>query len=449
MKENLNTAIKLAGKIADNWLPLKIQYDHTPGLVVCVAVKGKPVYLEAFGVSDIIKVVPMKKDALFRVASMSKMFTAVAIMQLQESGKLKIDDKVSDYLSWFKGSVGKSDLSNVTIRHLLSHNAGLFRDGIAKQWINDKFPKSIKNTISPKSVIFENATTFKYSNHGYGVLGAIVEEVSGHSFVEYQYKNIIKPLNLNNTFPDLPEDVLKKLVDGYQRRVPGVSVREKELNINTYAYSPATGFVSDAKDLAVFLASLGLDSKKSVLSRESKKEMMRVHCLTEDNEMYGLGLVLSPNKVSGKKTYGHSGGFAGYTTNAISEPEEDVQIIVLTNTISNTAWNVSNGVADLVYKLLDMKDVKYTTDEPYSGVYRSRWGDTTIVSLGNDLVNFSASALNPVGAWTRLTKKKKNTFENMQKKGFGYPGENLRFQKIKNGKAQELVSDGMFLERVQ
>jgi len=446
MKKDFGNSIKVAGKVVDYWLPLKIQYDHTPGAVVCIAVNGVPKYINAFGFSDFTKNVAMKKDAQFRVASMSKMFTAVSIMQLSKKGFLRLDDTVSSHLSWFKGKQGKTDLSNVTIRQLLSHNSGLFRDGTAKQWITDNFPTNLTKTISNKAIVFENGTTLKYSNHGYAVLGAIIEKASGKSYVEYVTENIIKKLGLKNTLPDLPTERPAKLAYGYSRYLPDKPEQIKEPDSMTNAYAPATGFISDVKDLAIFLASLHLDSKKSVLSRESRKAMMQVHGITEDDEMYGLGLDL--DKDSGRLTYGHSGGFAGYTTNATSEPEDNVQVIVLTNTISNTAWAVSNNLMRLIYKLKAMKDIEYIEKEPYSGTYRCRWGDLTVVSLGKNLVDFGSGALNPVKAWSVMEPKKKHTFANTEKSGFGAPGEEVRFTEIKNGKAQEMSNDGMTWKRI-
>lgn len=446
MKKELKEAIKIAGKVVDNWLPMKIQYDHTPGAVVCISINGKPQYSKAFGFANLELQTPLREDAQFRVASISKIFTAVAIMQLQELGKLRIDDKISEYLPWFKGENGKIDLNNVTIRQLLSHNSGLFRDGTARQWVRDNFPEKLEGTISEKSIIFENATTFKYSNHGYAVLGAIIEKVSKMPYIEYQIKNIITPLGLKNTFPDLLDKQPEKLVNGYTRWTPDINKQTKEPNIKTFAYAPATGFISDIKDLAFFLSSLHLDSKKNIISRESKKEMMHVHGISEVDEMYGLGLSL--DKISGQQTYGHSGGFAGYTTNAISEPNNDVQVIVLTNTNSSTSWCVSYNTMRLIYKLLDMKDVKAVASEPYSGTYRSRWGDSTIVSLGEILVEFFASADNPAEVWTQLEKVKQHVFKDTKKKGFESPGEQMIFTRIKKGKAQEVVSDGMILKRI-
>lgn len=438
MQKELNSAIKIAGKIADNWLPLKIKYDHTPGAVVCIAVGGVPKYVNAFGFSDIENGVEMKKDAQFRVASMSKMFTAVSVLQLQEKGKLRLDDTVFSHLKWFKGKAGHTDLSNVTIRQLLSHNAGLFRDGRAKQWINDRFPEKLDDTISAKSIIFENATTLKYSNHGYAVLGALIEKVSKQSFSDYVTDHVIKPLDLKNTLPDLPDEVPLKLARGYERWTPDVA-RNIEPNIKTNTYASATGFISTAKDLAVFLSALHPDNKKSVLSRESRKAMRQVQGIINAEEMYGLGLCME--SLSGQETYGHSGGFAGYITNAISHVTDSVQVIVLTNTISGTAGTVSDNLMRLIYKIKDMKDAKFVDKDPYSGTYRNRWGDTAIVSLGKKLIEFDPSTANPVKAWSELEKQKQHVFKNTDKTGLGSPGETITFKNLKNGKAMTLTAD--------
>lgn len=446
MQKEFETAIKVAGKVASHWLPLKIQYDHTPGAVVSIAMNGVPEYIHAFGYSDVEGNIEMKKNTQFRVASMSKMFTAVAVMQLQEKNLLRLDDTVTSYLPWFTGTQGKTDLANVTIRQLLSHGSGLFRDGTHKHWLTDIFPTELCGTISTKSIVFENGITFKYSNHGYAVLGAIIENVTQQTYAEYVTEHIINKLRLKNTLPDLPTKRPEKLAYGYSRYLPDQPLQTKEPDSATYAYAPATGFISDVKDLAIFLASLHLDSKKSVLSRESKKVMMQIHGITEDEEMYGLGLAL--DKDSGRLTYGHSGGFTGFSTNAITEPNDNLQVIVLTNTISNTAWAVSNNLMGLIYKLKSMKEVTYIENEPYSGTYRSRWGDVTVVSLGKNLVDFGSGAANPAKAWSVMEPTKNHSFRNTEKSGFGSPGEEIRFTNIKNGKAQKMSNDGMVWERI-
>lgn len=446
MNKELRSAIKIAGKVVENWLPIKIRYDHTPGAVVCIAVNGVPKYVNAFGLSDIETGTKMKKDAQFRVASMSKMFTAVSIMQLQEKGGLRLDDKVAGHLTWFKGKTKKTDLTNVTIRQLLSHNAGIFRDGVAQQWVNDKFPIKLKGTVSADAIVFDNATTTKYSNHGYAVLGAIIEKVSGVSYDNYVIENIIIPLDLKNTLPDLPDEIPTKLTRGYERWTPDVIERKMEPNIKTNSYASATGFISDVKDLAVFLSSLHPDTKKSVLNRESRKAMRQVQGIINENEMYGLGLCLET--LTGQKTYGHSGGFAGYVTNAISHAEDNVQVIVLTNTQSSTAGAVSDNLMRLIYEFKDTKDIKHIAKEPYSGLYRNRWGDSVVVATGDDLVMFTASSSNPAKAWSKYKNIRQHIYKNQNEVGFGAPGETIAFKKIKNEKAETLSSNGADMERV-
>lgn len=446
MKKEFIEPIKIASKIADNWLPIKIGYDHTPGAVVCIAIDGIPKYLNAFGYSDIESQIPMKKDAQFRVASMSKMFTAVAIMQLQEKKQLRLDDTVASYLPWFKGKDKVTDLANVTIRQLLSHTAGIFRDGTEQQWINDIFPSELEGTISVKTIVFDNATTMKYSNHGYAVLGAIIEKVAGITYDDYVTKNIILPLKLKNTLPDLPSKVPQRLTSGYVLWTPDQGKRKTEPNIKTNAYASATGFISTASDLALLLSALHIDSKKSILNRESRKAMQQVQSVINSDEAYGLGLCLET--VSGQHTYGHGGGFAGYVTNAISHVTDNIQVVVLTNTQSSTAGVVSDNLMRLIYNLKETSDTKYVSDEPYSGLYRNRWGDTVVVAIGTDLVTFSASTINPVAGWSKYKKLKQHTFQDQNKVGFGAPGESLTFQKIKGGKAQTISSFGADLERV-
>jgi CubicO group peptidase (beta-lactamase class C family) len=313
--------------------------------------------------------------------------------------------------------------------------------------LNDNFPEKLDTTISAKAIIFENATTFKYSNHGYAVLGAVIEKVSGMPYCEYVIEKVITPLGLKNTLPDLPKVIPVQLVHGYERWTPDMTERKREPHIPTNAYASATGFISDVKDLAVFLAALHPDTKKSVLSRESRKAMRQIHGIINDEEMYGLGLSLETT--SGEQTYGHSGGFAGFITNAISHITDNVQVIVLTNTNSSTAPVVSDNIMRLIYTLKKMKDVTYLATEPYSGTYRNRWGDVTVVSLGKDLIEFSAGTPNPVKNWSLLKKLKQHTFKNTDESGFGSPGETLTFTQIKKGTAQILTSDGMELSRIR
>ncbi len=450
MEKEIEFALKEIQNVLDVWVPMKIKYDLTPGVVVCIAYKGKSLYLKAFGSRDIEGNSKLSADALFRVASMSKIFTTVAIMQLQERGELRLDDRVSDYLPWFKGKNKTSDLKNVTIRQMLSHTSGIFRDGEGPHWETDKFPKSLKKTISDKAIIIENLSGFKYSNHAFAILGEIIKKVSKFSYEEYVTKNIINPLVLKNTFPDLSDDIPTKLIAGYERFIPDKKDRIAFPHVKTYAYAPATGFISNARDMALFLSSLSLDTKKSVVNRESKKAMMQSHGKPACDDEYGLGLDIF--EIKGRTIVGHSGGFAGFITNAITSVVDNIQVVVLTNTHSSTARSVSRGVMEMLYKVADNshhyqkgKKLPHT----YDGVYRNRWGDTVIVKIGNKLVGFSPQVNNPISCWSILEQKKVHEFENTDKVGFGSPKEMVRFSEIKNKKSQKMLWGSTPSKRVQ
>lgn len=195
---------------------------------------------------------------LYRIASISKMFTAVAILQLHEKDKLKLNDPISKYLPWFKGKNKNGDLKNITIRQILSHTSGLFRDGESPHWDTDKFPRTLKGTFSPRSLIIKNSTKFKYSNHALSVLGEIIEKASGQDYGNYMRKNILRKLGMSDTYPDLVPKALPNLATGYGRVFP----RKKEQPIfkhsKTYADAPATGFISNVPDLGKFLTALTL-----------------------------------------------------------------------------------------------------------------------------------------------------------------------------------------------
>jgi CubicO group peptidase (beta-lactamase class C family) len=113
MKTNFSEQIKQVGRIVDSWLPLKIKYDHTPGISVGIVYKGKLSYKKGFGFADVEKKQRANEKTLYHIASISKTFTAVSIMQLVEKGKLRLDDKVISYVPWFKAKGESGDTKYV------------------------------------------------------------------------------------------------------------------------------------------------------------------------------------------------------------------------------------------------------------------------------------------------------------------------------------------------
>ncbi len=434
MKKDYKKAIKYAAKIADAWLPLKIQYDRTPGLSIGIVHRGKLVYKRGFGFADVAERKPATPDTCYRIASISKTFTAVAIMQLVESGKLHLDDKICAHLPWFKAKSKDSDACNITIRQILSHTAGVFRDGNTPHWADDKFPNAagLQRTVS-KAIVFENLTRFKYSNFGFALLGEVIKKVSGVEYGAYVSEHILKKLGTDKTAPDLTKETESWLAKGYSRFIPHTE-REAFRHVQTNAYASATGFLSNVSDLAKYLSALSVVDKNAnlMISRESKKEMMQEYWATgEKDTSYGLGFVVY--KIGDRKIIGHSGGFAGFITNIALDVENDVGVIVLSNTNDSSVGQISQGIFETIYEFAD-KDDTYTKgkkiphQEGYEGVYRSKWGDETVVGLDANLVAFHPQTNSPVKEDGILLKPKgKHKFVMDSKFNFGSPGEYAAF----------------------
>lgn len=430
MEKNYTKSIKYATKIVDAWLSLKIQYDRIPGLAVGIVYNGKLVYQKGFGYADVESKVSITPKTCFRIASISKTFTAVAVMQLVEQGKINLDDRVEKYLPWFKAQTKDFNSSNITIRQVLSHTGGVFRDGNTPHWENDKFPDlaGLKKSISNKSVVFENLTKFKYSNFGFALLGEVIKKASNLDYDEYVTKNIIKKLGMEQTASDFSKENNDWLAKGYSRPIPN---KEREVfpHAQTKAYAPATGFLSNVSDLAKYLAAMSLKRKNAdiLIGKESKKEMAKEYwAIGEEDESYGLGFEVY--KIEKRKIVGHSGGFAGFITQISLDVENDIGVITLTNTNDSSCGSINTGIFETIYKLVDEKSKysegkKILSQEKFEGVYRSRWSDTIVVGIDTNLVAFSPKANSPVKDVTLLKAKGKNKFLMVTKSNFDSLGE--------------------------
>lgn len=449
MKKDTKTIAKNVGHLADLWLPAKMMYDKTPGLVIGIAHRGELLYVNSFGYADVEKKKTMDRDTNFRIASISKIFTATAILKLVENGTLHLDDKVSHYIDWFTAKDKRKDSKNITIRQILSHSSGLFRDGDSPHWQTGVFPKDLRKSFSSKSLILENATGFKYTNYGYALLGLIIEKVSGISFDEYVRRDLFAPLKLGATHADY-DDSLRDIATGYGRDIPGetrIAFRHRK----TYAYAPATGFVSQVSDLARFLDILSENPRTPFLSRELKKEMERPQEKTEDGDDYGLGVDIMWQEK--RKIIGHSGGFNGFMTQVSLHPESGIGVIVLCNSIASPAYGIASGIMKFVLDGLS-DPLNHTGKLPdhrkYEGLYRNDWGDTVVARWGKKLVTFDPTLGSPLKSVVTLENTgKKDEFTQKGKSVFDARDEILAFRDFKKTQAQVFISGSMPSRRVQ
>jgi CubicO group peptidase (beta-lactamase class C family) len=423
-------------KIIDLWMPLKIKYEHIPGVSIGVVYKRKLVYAKGFGFADEEKKIKATEKTLYHIASISKVFTSLAILKLAGEKKLKLNDPVAKHIEWFKGKNKIGDLSRVTLRQILCHSSGLFRDGNKPYW-EGSFPESLEDTISSHSIILKNLSQFKYSNHAFSLLGNVIEKVSGVSYKKYVQDNILSLLRMKNTHVYFNEELTNQLAKGYGRIVPKIR-REIFGGMNTNAYSPATGFISNVVDLGKFL-----------IGQYFSKEMIKPHInIDGKGRKYGLGIEIF--EIAKRKIIGHGGGFPGYITDVAIDLKEELGVVVLTNCIGSPVSQIKNGIFEAFYFLSENKLGEFEPEmESYDGIYRNKWGDDAVVAIGKNLVVFNIQQGPFIKNMSILNPKENNRFIINNKNNFDSVGEVAGFEGFKNGIPQKINWAGSISKRLR
>lgn len=188
-------------QIIETWIESQIEYNYLPGLAVGIVYDQDLIWQKGFGYADVEQKTPMTPQTIFRIASITKLFTGTAVMQLRDRGKLQLDDPVEKYLPWFKIKNRFPDAPTITIRHLMTHTSGLPGEAAFPYWTDHKFPTlgQIMETLPDQETIYPSETKFKYSNLGMALLGQVVVTASGENYATYIQNHILKPLEMNNT----------------------------------------------------------------------------------------------------------------------------------------------------------------------------------------------------------------------------------------------------------
>jgi len=280
---------------------------------VMVTEKGVPVYSQGFGMANYEKQLPNGPDVKYRIGSVTKSFTAVLVMQLQEQGKLNVQDKVSKYLPTFPNG------DKITLHHLLSNTSGL--PDFVNHWqgVNTK-PASTNDILAlvkDMPLEFEPGTKWKYSSTGFVVLAQVIEKVTGKPYEKVLAKQILNPLKMKYSGLEF-----SKLVPGLALGYNHDGIDRKLARPIDMSWCHAAGAMySTTADLAKFDAAL---KGNKLLTDESKKQLF-----TPVMKDYGYGFVI--DKAGDKQRISHSGAINGFKANFIRLPEQDIAITILSN----------------------------------------------------------------------------------------------------------------------
>lgn len=395
VKEPVSDAIRLI----DAWLEAQQHYDRLPGISVAIVRDQELIWSKGYGVSDVKKKTPATPETIYSICSITKLFTSIAIMQLYEQGKLRLDDSLSSLLPDRIIKQQFSDSGPITIRGLLTHSSGLPREADFPYWSapDFKFPSRelVAEKLDQQETLYPASTYFQYSNLGMTLLGEVVEKVSGKTYEDYVQENILKPLRLTSTFSTLPQELWgNKLATGYSS-INRQGTRDMLPLFDAQGIQAAVGYSSTVVDLANFASwqfRLMTNGGKEILKASTLKEMQRVHWVDPDWKInWGLGFVVFQN--NGSTLTGHWGNCPGYRSILIMDPREKLGFVVLINAMENP-WQYASQMRNILLNgSKQNKPGSSSVDlDQYTGLYNAQplgsekkvitwYGNLTILKL--------------------------------------------------------------------
>lgn len=314
-----------------------------PGLSVAVVSRRQVRWTAGFGSQDIENNVPAKPSTVYRLGSISKPITAVAVMQLFERGKLDLDAPVQKYCPAFPEKQWP-----VTTRQVLGHLAGIRHYKSDEEFNSTRFYASVTEGLGmfkDDPLLFEPGTKYSYTTHGYSVLGCVVEGASGRKYADYVSEYVLKPAATEHMRVDSVAEIIPNRAQGYRINDKGV-LSNSPLADNSYKV-PGGGFVSTAEDLARFAVALQTDR---LLKRETLELMFTPQKLKDGKETsYGLGWSIA-RRPTGERAVGHSGAQQRVSTFLHMQPEQGLAVVIMSNLEGSRLGDLAQRIGDVVLK---------------------------------------------------------------------------------------------------
>lgn len=358
------------------------RFDHrdTPGCILAVSRAGKVVYEKGYGMADLERDVPITPASIFHVASISKQFTAMSILLLEQQGKLSIDDDVRKYIPELP-DYGK----RITLRNLVNHTSGIRDQWTLLElagWREDDLITEddvMWAVTRQRALNFEPGAEYLYSNSGFTLLGVIVKRVSGKSLRQFADEQIFKPLGMTQThFHDDHTMLVPHRTSAYQPRQGG----GWSVSIPVFDTYGATSLFTTAEDLLRWEQNFA-DAR--VGGRALLARMQEVAVLNDGKPSgYAMGLAVATRR--GVREVGHSGADAGYRADVVRYPDQQLAVAALCNASNSNPGMLTRQVADLYLggalspEPSQARQAGETTLSParltsLAGVYRRESGD--------------------------------------------------------------------------
>lgn len=442
-----NPAVTAAIAMWEAWAAAQRAYRQLPGLSLGVVYDQQLIWAQGIGTSDREQATPATPATIYRIASITKLFTATAIMQLRDAGRLRLDDPVAEHLPWFQVKPAVADAPAITIRHLLTHTAGLPRESPFPYWTDGAFPsrEQLIAALPDQQAVFAPETRWKYSNLALTLAGEVVQASSGQPYADYMHAHILAPLGMESTSVALPDAQRARLATGYGRRMPDGS-RAVLPFTDCAGITPAANMASTVEDLARFAMLQFRDGPAGgaqIVRGSTLREMQRVQWLHSDwLSGWGLGFVV--RRREDRTLIEHGGAVPGYRTQLSICPADKLAFIVLTNADDGEPATYVEQAHKLIAPAIRKAAAPPPAAPPdpawqrYAGTYRNIWGDAQVLLLSDGLAMFTPEALDPQATLLRLAPVGEHTFRVDGESGYSNLGELAVFELGDDGQVARL-----------
>ena len=356
---------------------------NEPGVAVIVVRDGKAIYRKGQGMANLELGIPIEPDMVFRIGSLTKQFTAVAILMLVEQGKLALNDSITKFLPDYP-----THDHLITVEHLLTHTSGIKSYTSMPEWSplwrKDFTVQELIDFFKNQPMDFAPGKRFEYSNSGYILLGAIIEKASKQTYEQFIQHRIFEPLGMKHSYYDSPLRVIPRRAAGYDKGPDGYT-NAAYLSM-TQPYS-AGSLASSVDDMALWDAALYTGQ---LLKQDTLQQAFAAHRLADGSENeYGYGWFTS--KLTGHVAASHGGGIHGFRSFAIRLPEDHVFVAALSNNTGTHPEQLALKIAALAIgqPFQEPTPVELNPEvlARYEGVYESKvLGEVHVTRESNQLL---------------------------------------------------------------
>jgi CubicO group peptidase (beta-lactamase class C family) len=410
------------------WIEYQLAIARIPAASVGIVHDQELLMARGIGLANPDTGSPATADTIYSICSISKLFTSIALMQLSDEGRVRLDAPVADYLDWYSLKDAHPNDEPITIRRLLTHSSGLPRESDYPYWSDPGFVfpthDQIVERLSEQSTLYPSSRYFQYSNLALTLAGEIVVEVSAEDFDTRIHTEILDPLEMTNTFTDIPAEEwgtgmalghsnLKR--DGARKPIPLFKAN---------GIAPAAGFASTVTDLAEFaqwqFRLLG-DDTTEIIRSSTLREMQRVQWMDLDRGIT-RGLGFGTWKRGGHVFVGHGGACPGYYSQFLLVPKSKLGVIVLTSAMGSPVGFYAEKAADFLVPAIAAATGKPGDDSDrdpelnrYVGIYDSSWGQSAVLHWQGGLAIMDLDSRDPKESIYKLSKTGEHTFRRVRK----------------------------------